>query len=52
MYRLTPEQRLLIGETYFQNRCSVENCFRALQSHFGRHNRPTERTIRETITKF
>lgn len=52
MNRLTPEQRLLIVETYFQNQCSVRNCYRALRPHFGRHNRPTERTIRETITKF
>ena len=34
---------------YFQNQCSVKNDFRAPRPIYGVHNRPTERTIRETI---
>lgn len=52
MNRLTSEQRLQIVEIYFQNQCSVRNVFRALRPFYGVHNRPTERTIRETINKF
>ena len=53
MDRLTPEQRYQIVETYFQNQCSVKNVvFRALRPFYGRHNRPSETTIRETINKF
>lgn len=51
MNRLTPQQRLQIVELYFQNQCSVKNVFRALRPFYGIHNRPTERTIRETIAK-
>ena len=28
----------------------MKNVFRALRSSYGQHNRPTERTIRNTIT--
>ena len=51
MNRLTPEQRLQIVKIYFQNQCFVKNVFRALWTFYGVHNRPTERTIRETINK-
>lgn len=50
MERLTPEQRLQIVQLYYENSRSVKNVFRALRSTYGQHNRPTERTIRNTIT--
>ena len=50
MDRLTPE-RLQIVEIYLQNLCSVKTVLRALRSVYGVHNRPTERTIRETVNK-
>lgn len=52
MNRLTPEQRYQIVEIYFQNNSSVRNVYRALRPFYGIHNRPTERTIRETINRF
>lgn len=52
MNRLTPEQRAQIVEIYFQNNSSPRNVFRLLRPFYGRHNRPTERTIREVINKF
>ena len=50
MERLTSEQRLQIVQLYYENSRSVKNVFRALCSTYGQHNRPTERTIRNTIT--
>lgn len=52
MERLTPEQRVQIVELFYKNQCSVRNVFRALRPFYGRHNRPSERTIHNTITKF
>ena len=51
MERLTPQQRLQIVQLYYENQRSVKNVFRALRGDYGRHNRPTEPTIRNTITK-
>ena len=48
--RLTPEQRLQIVQLYYENSYSARNVFRALRSTYSQHNRPTERTIRNTIT--
>ena len=50
MERHTPEQRLQIVQLYYEYSRSVKNVFRALRSSYGQHNRPTERTIRNTIT--
>lgn len=52
MERLTPAQRLQIIELLFENQCSTRNVFRILRETYGSHNRPTERTIRVTISKF
>ena len=51
MERLTPQQRLQIVQLYYENQRSVKNVFRALRPFYGRHNRPTEPTIRNTIAK-
>ena len=45
MERLTPKQRLYIFQFYYENSRSEKNVFCALQ-----HNRPTERTIRTTVS--
>lgn len=52
MQRLTPEQRLQIVQLYYGNSRSVKNVYRALRPSFGRHGRPSEVTIRNTITNF
>lgn len=52
MERLSPAQRLQIVQLYYENQRSVRNVFRALRSSYGRHDRPTEVTIRNTIQKF
>lgn len=52
MNRLTPEQRFQIVEIYFQNQCSIKNVYRALREFYGAHNRPSETTIKNVITKF
>ena len=49
--RLTPQQRLQIVQLYYENQRSVKNVFRALRPFYGRHNRPTEPTIRNTIAE-
>lgn len=49
MEHLTPEQRLLIFETYNRQQCSILQTFRALRAHFGRNNRPTILTIRRVV---
>ena len=51
MERLTPQQRLQIAQLYYENQRSVRNVFRAPRPFYGRHNRPTEPTIRNTIAK-
>ena len=50
MERHTSEQRLQIIKLYYENSRSVRNVFRALCSTYGQQNRPTEHTIRNTIT--
>ena len=50
MERLTPQQRLQIVQLYYENQRSVKTVFRALRPFYGRHNRPTEPTIRNTVT--
>ena len=50
MERLTPEQRLQIVQLYYENSRSVKNVFRALRSTYSKHNWPSQRTIRNTIT--
>ena len=50
MERLTPEQRLQIVHFFYENSRSVKNVFRALRLTYGQNKRPTERTIRNTIT--
>ena len=48
MERLTPQQRLQIVQLYYENGRSVKSVYRALRPIYGVHNRPTERTIRQT----
>lgn len=52
MERLSPAQRLQIVQLFYENGRSTRNVFRALRATYGPHNRPTERTIRSTISKF
>ena len=51
MERLTPQQRLQIVQLYYENGRSVESVYRALRPIYGVYNRPTERTIRQSIGK-
>lgn len=52
MNRLTPEQRFQIVQIYFENHGSVRETYRALRPFYGRHNRPSEQTIRATMNRF
>lgn len=52
MERLSPAQRLQIVQLFYENGRSTRNVFRALRASYGPHNRPTERTVRSTISKF
>ena len=51
MERLTPQQRLQIVQLYYENGRSVKSVYRAPRPIYGVHNRPTERTIRHTMSK-
>ena len=51
MERLTPQQSFQIVQLYHENGRSVKSVYRALRPIYGVHNRPTERTIRHTISK-
>ena len=48
--RLTPKQRLQVVQLYYENSRFVNKVFRVPCSIYAQHNRPTERTIRNTIT--
>lgn len=52
MDHYTIEQRQQIVRIFYENSNSVRRTFRALRAIYGRHNRPTETTIRRIITKF
>ena len=52
MQRLTIEQRVKVGEAYYENGRSNKTAFRALREFFGQHNRPTESAIGKNIRKF
>lgn len=52
MIHLHPEHRFQIVEIYYQNQCTIKNVCRALRKYYGVHNRPTEATIKNVITKF
>lgn len=52
MDRLTVEERVKIIKFYYKNDDSAVSTFRALRADYGRHNRPTEQTILNTVKKF
>lgn len=52
MDRLSTAERVKIVKTYYKNSDSVVSTFRALRADYGRHNRPSERTIGKTVKKF
>lgn len=49
--KLTPQQRYQIVEIYFSNGKSVRQTYRALRNIYGKHARPSETTIHQTIEK-
>lgn len=52
MDRLTTAERVKIVKTYYKNDDSAVSTFRALRADYGRHNRPTQQTILNTVNKF
>lgn len=46
------QQHVQMIKLFYQNECSVRATHRALRPFYGRHNRPTERTIRRVVDKF
>lgn len=52
MDTLSVEQRVKIVQAYYENGRSKKNAFRKLRDFFGRHDRPTERTILNVVHKF
>lgn len=49
---LTVEERVKIIKFYYKNGDSAVSTFRALRADYGRHNRPTQQTISNTVRKF
>lgn len=52
MDRLTTEQRIKIIKTYYKSNDSAVTAYRALKADYGRHNRPSQQTILNTVNKF
>ena len=52
MNRLTLEEPFKIVEIYFRNRSSFRETYKALRPFYGRHNRPSEQSIRSVMDKF
>ena len=46
------QQYVRIIKLFYQNGCSVLATYRELRPFYGRHNRPTDRTIRNVVDKF
>ena len=46
------QQYVQIIKLFYQNGCSVRATNRKLRPFYGRHNRPTDRTIRNVVDKF
>ena len=46
------QQYVGIIKLFYRNECSVRATYPALHPFYGRHNRPTDRTIRNVVDKF
>lgn len=52
MESLTTERRIIVIQTYYENRRKIKNIFRKPRGFFDQHNRPSQPAIRKMVKRF